>query len=120
MKSKTIRFVAAAALFATLVACGEGLLGTSFTPAIASLNPTSGAVGSSVSIFGTFLSTEEHVPYNVTFNGTAVTSATYVNDTEITVVVPTGATTGPVVVTNPNGTNPLASNSITFTVTTSN
>jgi uncharacterized repeat protein (TIGR03803 family) len=41
---------------------------------------------------------------SVTFNGIPATSYTVVNDTYMTAVVPTGATTGPVVVTTPSGT----------------
>jgi uncharacterized repeat protein (TIGR03803 family) len=44
----------------------------------------------------------------VTFNGIAATSFTVANDTYMTAVVPTGATTGKVVVTTPGG--PLTSN----------
>jgi uncharacterized repeat protein (TIGR03803 family) len=40
----------------------------------------------------------------VTFNGIAATSFTVVSDTFMTAVVPSGATTGPVVVTTPGGT----------------
>lgn len=50
----------------------------------------------------------------VTFNGVAATSFTVVSDTYMTAVVPTGATTGSVVVTTPTGT--LTSNKM-FTVT---
>jgi hypothetical protein len=45
---------------------------------------------------------------SVTFNGVPATSFTVVNDTYMTAVVPSGATTGPVVVTTPGG--PLTSN----------
>ncbi len=41
---------------------------------------------------------------SVTFNGIAATSFTVVNDTYMTAVVPTGATSGAVVVTTPGGT----------------
>lgn len=59
----------------------------------------SGAPGSSVIILGTNLTGAS----KVTFNGTAATF-TLVSRTEITATVPTGATTGPVVVTTPKGT----------------
>jgi hypothetical protein len=41
---------------------------------------------------------------SVTFNGVAVTSFRVVSGTYMTAVVPTGATTGPVVVTTPTAT----------------
>jgi uncharacterized repeat protein (TIGR03803 family) len=63
----------------------------------------SGKVGSSVVILGTNLTGAT----SVTFNGTAAVF-TVVSSSEITATVPTGATTGPVVVTTPSGT--LASN----------
>jgi uncharacterized repeat protein (TIGR03803 family) len=59
----------------------------------------SGASGSSVIILGTNLTGAS----KVTFNGTA-TAFTLVSSTEITATVPTGATTGPIVVTTPKGT----------------
>jgi uncharacterized repeat protein (TIGR03803 family) len=59
----------------------------------------SGAPGASVIILGTNLTGAS----KVTFNGTA-TAFTLVSSTEITATVPTGATTGPIVVTTPKGT----------------
>jgi len=60
---------------------------------------TSGKVGSSVVILGTSLTGAT----SVTFSG--ITAAfTVISSSEITVTVPTGATTGPVVVITPNGT----------------
>ena len=58
----------------------------------------SGTVGSSVIILGTNLNGAT----SVTFNGTAAVF-TVVSNTEISTTVPTGATTGPVVVTAPSG-----------------
>ncbi len=61
--------------------------------------PTSGAVGSSVIILGTDLTGST----SVTFNGTAATF-TVVSSSEIRTTVPSGATTGSVVVTTPSET----------------
>jgi len=83
------------------------------TPTISSLSTTSGPVGASVTINGTgFGSTKGSS--TVTFNGTAVTSYGTWSATAIPVTVPTGATTGNVVVT----VGGVASNGVTFTVTT--
>ncbi|GAA4352157.1 hypothetical protein GCM10023185_11550 [Hymenobacter saemangeumensis] len=79
-------------------------------PTITSFSPTSGMPGQTVVITGTNLSNT----YRVTFNGTAVTSGILTSATQLSVVVPAGATTGPIVVTTPSGTATSASN---FTVT---
>ena len=64
-------------------------------PTISSLNPTSGTVGSSVTINGSgFGSTQG----SVTFNGVTATSFTTWNTSTIVTTVPSGATTGNVVV----------------------
>jgi len=67
------------------------------TPAIASLSPTSGAVGTSVTIYGSNLGAAQGTS-TVTFNGTAATPTSWTM-TSIVTKVPTGATTGSVVVT---------------------
>src|SRR5437899_2998616 len=77
---------------------------------IASLNPTSGAVGSSVTITGANFGATRGTS-TVKFNGTAAT-ATRWSATSIVVKVPTGATTGSVVVT----VGGVASNAVSFTV----
>lgn len=78
-------------------------------PTVTSTNPTHGLVGTAVTLTGTgFLGTT-----SVKFNGTAQPTFTVVNDTTIQTSVPTGATTGPVVVTNANG---PSSGGPTFTV----
>jgi hypothetical protein len=80
-------------------------------PAISSLSPTSGAVGSSVTITGTNFGSQQGAS-TVTFNGTAANSITSWSSTSIVAVVPTGSTTGSMVVT----VNGLASNGVSFTV----
>jgi hypothetical protein len=72
-------------------------------------NPTSGTVGTAVTILGTDLTGST----SVSFNGTAAVF-TVVSVSEITATVPNGATTGKVQVTTPGGT--LLSN-VAFRVT---
>src|SRR6202158_4723223 len=80
-------------------------------PSITSLSPTSGAVGASVTITGkNFGSTQGSS--TVKFNATTATTITTWSATSIVATVPTGATTGNVVVTV-SGT---ASNGVSFTV----
>jgi IPT/TIG domain len=80
-------------------------------PTITSFNPTSGPVGTSVTINGTNFTGVTGVSFNnVNAPGFTVNGA----GTKITVAVPTGATTGPIRVTTPRGT---ATSSTNFTVT---
>ena len=90
--------------------------GTSFTvtvpaPSITSLSPTSGLVGSSVTITGANFGATQGTS-TVKFNGTAA-AATSWSAASIVVKVPTGATTGNVVVS----VGGVASNGASFTVT---
>ena len=85
---------------------------TTPAPTITTLNPTSGAVGSSVVITGTNFGATQGTS-TVKFNGTAATTTAW-SATSITATVPTGATTGNVVVT----VNGQASNGVSFTVAT--
>ena len=64
----------------------------------------SGTVGQAAQILGQGLTGTT----SVTFNGLPASSFSVVSDTYMTAVVPSGATTGPVVVTMPTG--PLTSN----------
>lgn len=80
-------------------------------PAITSLLPTSGAVGTPVTITGSNFGTSLGAS-TVTFNGTPATSITNWSPTSMVAVVPAGATTGYVVVTVSGWT----SNAIEFTV----
>ncbi len=79
-------------------------------PSIASLNPTSGSVGTSVTIAGANFGSSQGSS-SVTFNGTTATSSSW-TASSIVVPVPTGATTGNVVVT----VNAVPSNGVVFTV----
>ena len=80
-------------------------------PSISSFSPTSGPVGTSVTITGTNFTGATAVK----FNGTSA-SFTVNSSTQITATVPSGATTGPISVTTGAGTGTSSSS---FTVTTS-
>jgi uncharacterized repeat protein (TIGR03803 family) len=80
------------------------------TPQITSFNPTSGAVGTVVTITGVSLIQTT----KVTFGGVAATSFTHTSDTQVKATVPTGAKTGKIVITTPGGT---ATSPGVFTVT---
>ena len=78
-------------------------------PTVASFAPAGGPVGTTVDVHGTHFTGAT----SVTFNGTPDTSFVVSSDTDITAHVPSGAGTGPIVVTTPNGT---ATSSSAFTV----
>jgi hypothetical protein len=82
-------------------------------PSITSLSPTSGAVGTEVTITGSSFGASQGSS-TVTFNGTAASVSSW-GDTSIATTVPSGATTGNVVVT----VGGIASNAVNFTVTSS-
>jgi hypothetical protein len=85
-------------------------LGTfKITPTITSFSPTSGPVGTIVTITGTGLTQTT----KVTFNGKSATF-TVNSDSQVTATVPTGATTGKIKVTTNGGS---VSSSTNFTVT---
>jgi len=97
---------------------GAASNGVSFTittaaPSITSLNPASGLVGSPVTISGANFGATQGTS-TVQFNGTAATPTSW-SATSIGVTVPTGATTGNVVVT----VGGVASNGVSFTVSSS-
>jgi hypothetical protein len=82
------------------------------TPSITGLTPSSGVIGTSVVIAGSGFG-ESQGTGTVKFNGVTATTVGPWSDTSITAVVPTGATTGNVVVTTAGG---IASNGMLFTV----
>jgi hypothetical protein len=79
-------------------------------PSVLSFSPSSGPVGTSVVITGGGFTGA----LKVTFGGVKATSYTVNSASQITATVPTGAVTGKVAVTTPQGT---ATSSGTFTVT---
>jgi YD repeat-containing protein len=81
-------------------------------PSISNLSPASGLAGTAVTINGANFGATQGTS-TVTFNGLTATPSNW-SDTSIVVPVPTGATTGPVVVTARGS----ASNGSTFTVLT--
>ena len=89
--------------------------GLSFTvtptvmPTLTSLSPSSGPVGTGVTLMGTGFTGGS----TVSFNGTAAPSVTFMSSTSLTATVPAGAATGNVTVTTAGGT----SNGLSFTVT---
>ena len=84
------------------------------TPSVTSFTPTNGPIGTTVTITGTNFSSTI-ADNTVTFNGTQATVAAAIS-AQLTVTVPTGATTGKIAVTV-GGTT--VTSSADFTVTTS-
>ncbi len=90
---------------------GTDSSGSNFTvsgPKITSFSPNSGPVGTTVTIRGSHLTGVN----SVRFNGTAAAFA-FVNDGEVTTVVPGGATTGPISLSTPSGTATTSTFSVT-------
>jgi hypothetical protein len=117
--SNSMRHALVAILLTATFLTGEGCGGYGnqgggggSSPSITSLTPSSGLVGISVIIYGSnFGATQRNS--TIAFNG-AVATPTSWSATSIVAPVPTGATTGNVVVTVGN----VASNGVAFTVTT--
>ena len=81
----------------------------SSAPSVSSFSPSSGTVGTTVTITGANFSGAT----GVRFNGVTASGFTVVSTTQITATVPAGATTGKISVTTPGGT---ATSSSSFTV----
>ena len=84
-------------------------------PTITSFSPTCGPVGTQVIITGTGFQDAPSPASAVTFNGTAATTFTVNSNTQITATVPAGATSGPIAVTDSEGT---ATSTTSFNVST--
>jgi hypothetical protein len=102
-----IAFAMVSVLALTVSSCDDAEEVT--TPTIASLSPSTGSVGTSVTITGTNLADATDVKFGST-SATILTKSA----TTVTTTVPAGATTGKVSVTTPSGTATSASD---FTVT---
>ena len=70
------------------------------TPVILSFTPTSGPVGTPVTITGTSFTGAT----KVTFGGVKATTFSVDTDMQVTAYVPTGAKTGKITITTPGGT----------------
>lgn len=70
-----------------------------FVPTAPTFSPASGGPGTVVTLTGTHFTDATFV----NFNGVAASSFTFVSDTQVTAVVPTGATTGVITIGNPAG-----------------
>ncbi|RZK26804.1 MAG: hypothetical protein EOO63_14250, partial [Hymenobacter sp.] len=79
-------------------------------PAISGFAPASGPVGTSVTITGAYFTGSS----TVAFNGVAAASVAATNTNTLVATVPSGATTGPIVVSTSGGT---ATSAAPFTVT---
>ena len=106
----TVNAVATASGFAYSSVAGATYTLQSSNPSITSLSPTSGAVGTAVTITGTNFGSTQSTS-TVSFNGTRAAVTSW-SATSIGTSVPTGAMTGNVVVTVTG----VASNSVAFTV----
>ena len=81
-------------------------------PLVASFVPVAAAVGNPVTLTGTgFIGA-----YAVSFNGTPATEFTVISGTQITAIVPVGATSGPIDVATPSGTGTSATSLDIITV----
>lgn len=80
-----------------LTSCSSSSTTTATPPNISTLSPTSGAVGTLVTITGTYFGSTQSTSI-VTFDGTSAGTAVSWSATSIIVMVPPGATTGGVVI----------------------
>jgi YD repeat-containing protein len=84
---------------------------TFYHPVVTSVTPSTAQVGATVAVTGTGFGNAQYTGCQVSFNGQNGTVLSW-SDTSITVGVPTGATSGPLTVTEGG----IPSNSLSFTV----
>jgi len=85
------------------------------TPWIANVTPSTGFPNSSVTIVGTNFGSYVSGSSSITFNGVSVQTTSWTSST-ISLILPNGVTTGPVVVTAYTSSgSPIASNAVMFT-----
>jgi RHS repeat-associated protein len=94
------------------VQSNTNVLFTAINPVISSVSPPSGEGGGQVTLNGSGFGGSQGFS-TVQFNGTSAGTAYAWSDTSITVKIPSGATTGPVTVTEDG----ITSNGVQFTVT---
>ncbi len=83
-------------------------------PAVSSFTPTSGPMGTSLSLTGTNLTGTTAITFSGSGGNVVSTGYTVASATSITgIVVPSGAITGPLTVTTPGGTSPASPTSFT-------
>ncbi len=84
------------------------------TPAVSSFSPTSGPMGTTISLTGTDLTGATAITFSGSSGNVVSTGYTIASATSITgIVVPSGAITGPITVTTPGGTSPASPTSFT-------
>jgi hypothetical protein len=114
----TVPANATSGVIAVTTSAGAGASANAFTvtaqpaPAISGFSPTSGTVGTTVTISGSGFTGAT----GVAFNGVAASSFTVNSDSQITATVPAAAASGPISVSGPGGT---VTSSSSFTVTAS-
>jgi N-acetylglucosamine-6-sulfatase len=101
------------AMSAIAIVAGLAFPARAEAPSVTGFDPTSGAIGSSVTIAGSGF----RGATDVTFNGASAARFSIDSDAQITATVPAGATTGPISVVTPEGT---ATSADGFTATNQN
>jgi IPT/TIG domain len=103
LRRRAITFGATLTLTLAIAEIAVAPAARALAPVVIVALPASGPIGTSVTITGTGFD-DTSVATSVAFNGTAATSFTVDSNTQITAIVPVGATTGPVSVADAEGT----------------
>ena len=101
-----------------LASTPQPMLGATAAPTVTSFTPTSGVVGTTVTVTGTTFTGATTVTFNYGGTPAATATPTSVTATTLKAVVPAGAVTGPIAVTTAAGTGKSSTNfSVTPTIT---